>query len=437
MGLNQEWQSNIRFNKFTMQDQEKSKAQLIRELTDLRQQIVEFEELKVKLQRTELALRRAQKLEVVGQLAGGVAHNFNNMLTAIMGYVGLSLNELPPDHPITSDLEGIQKTAQRAAKLTQQLLNLTRNQDADARIVNLNDLVLEMDTLLRRLIHQNIEYIYSPTVDLGQVKVDPTQFEQVLVNLVVNARDAMPNGGKLRIETANISINPANFNNNLEIRPGNYIMLAVSDTGSGMTEEIKGQVFEPFFTTKEAGKGTGLGLAICYGIIKQNSGYILVTSAPGQGTTFKVYLPRVDEPPENQVITHLRQQPLQGAETILLVEDEFEVRNLAARVLRGQGYQVLEAADGEEGLNIARKYSEQTVHLLVTNVNLPRLTKGSLPNQLKKIFPHLKILFISGHSSIGIIQQDVDPTIYFLAKPFAPDLLLRRVREVLDNNIEH
>lgn len=206
-----------------MQDQEKSKAQLIRELTDLRQQIVEFEELKVKLQRTELALRRAQKLEVVGQLAGGVAHNFNNMLTAIMGYVGLSLNELPPDHPITSDLEGIQKTAQRAAKLTQQLLNLTRNQDSDARIVNLNDLVLEMDTLLRRLIHQNIEYVYSPAVDLGQVKVDPTQFEQVLVNLVVNARDAMPNGGKLRIETANISINPANFNNNLEIRPGNYI----------------------------------------------------------------------------------------------------------------------------------------------------------------------------------------------------------------------
>lgn len=420
-----------------MHDQEKSKAQLIRELTDLRQQVAEIEQLKVKLQHTELALQRAQKLEVVGQLAGGVAHNFNNMLTAIMGYVGLSLNELPPNHPIASDLEGIQKTAQRAAKLTQQLLNLTRNQDSDARIVNLNDLALEMDTLLRRLIHQNIEYVYSPAVDLGQVKVDPTQFEQVLVNLVVNARDAMPNGGKLRIQTANVSINPANFNKNLEIRPGNYVMLAVSDTGSGMTEEIKGQVFEPFFTTKEVGKGTGLGLAICYGIIKQNNGYIFVASKPGQGTTFTVYLPRVDELPDAPAIAFPHRQPLQGVETILLVEDEFEVRNLAARVLRAHGYQVLEAANGEEGLDIARKFPEQTIHLLVTNVNIPRLKKGSLANQLKRIYPQLKILFISGHSSLGIIQQDVDPTIYFLSKPFTPDSLLRRVREILDNIIEH
>lgn len=241
----------------------------------------------------EAQLRQAQKLEAVGQLAAGVAHNFNNMLTAIMGYVGLALDNLPAYHPVTSDLEGVQRTAQRAAKLTQQLLAFTRSQVIQPRLLNLNELVINMKSMLRQLISETIELEILPAPELGQVKIDPGQFEQVLVNLVVNARDAMPEGGKLTIATANIIVDQFYTNEQSELVPGNYVRLSVTDTGTGMTREVKERIFEPFFTTKEVGKGTGLGLATCFGIVKQSQGYIMVQSEAEQGSTFEIYLPQV------------------------------------------------------------------------------------------------------------------------------------------------
>jgi PAS domain S-box-containing protein len=245
--------------------------------------------------RLEAQLRQAQRLEAVGQLAAGVAHNFNNMLTAIMGYVGLTLESLPVHHPATSDLEGIQKTAQRAAKLTQQLLAFTRSQIIQPRLLNLNELVINMNSMLRQLISETIELEIQPALDLGRVKVDPGQFEQVLVNLVVNARDAMPEGGKLTIATANVTLDQPYTSQHANIAPGDYVRLSVADTGSGMTEEVKEHIFEPFFTTKEVGKGTGLGLATCFGIVKQSQGHIVIHSKLHQGSTFEIYLPRAEE----------------------------------------------------------------------------------------------------------------------------------------------
>jgi signal transduction histidine kinase len=245
--------------------------------------------------RLEAQLRQAQKLEAVGQLAAGVAHNFNNMLTAIMGYVGLALDNLPANHPVVGDLEGVQKTAQRAANLTHQLLAFTRTQNTQPRLFNLNELIINMKSMLRQLISETIELEILPAPELGWVKIDVGQFEQVLVNMVVNARDAMPEGGELTLATANVTLDTSYTTPYEEIAPGNYVKLSVSDTGCGMTPETKEHIFEPFFTTKEVGKGTGLGLATCFGIVKQSQGHIAVQSEPGQGTTFEIYLPQVEE----------------------------------------------------------------------------------------------------------------------------------------------
>jgi PAS domain S-box-containing protein len=274
----------------------------------------------------EERLRRAQKLEAVGQLAGGIAHNFNNMLTAIMGYTGLSLEALPSDHPIRPDLEGIQKTAQRAARLTQQLLAFTRSQIIQPKVVNLNDLVDEMSGLVRQLIGEAIELVISPAPDLGLVKVDPGQFEQILVNLVVNASDAMPDGGRLLIETQNAIVDAAYAGHYPDVIPGDYVVVAVTDSGHGMSEEVKAHLFEPFFTTKEVGRGTGLGLATCFGIVKQHNGHITVYSEPGQGATFKIYLPRVEASLVRATLSHHSVPLAHGAETIRLAEDEIMVR---------------------------------------------------------------------------------------------------------------
>jgi two-component system, cell cycle sensor histidine kinase and response regulator CckA len=245
--------------------------------------------------RLEAQLRQAQKLEAVGQLAAGVAHNFNNMLTAVMGYVGLALDTLPANHPIASDLEGVQKTAQRAANLTHQLLAFTRTQNTQPRLFNLNELVINMKSMLRQLISETIQLEILPAPDLGWVKIDTGLFEQVLINLVVNARDAMPEGGKLILATTNVTLDTSYASQSVEVLPGNYVKLSVTDTGCGMTPEIKEHIFEPFFTTKEVGKGTGLGLATCFGIVKQSQGHIVAQSEPDQGTTFEIYLPRVEE----------------------------------------------------------------------------------------------------------------------------------------------
>ncbi len=377
--------------------------------------------------------RQAQKMEAVGQLAGGVAHDFNNILTAIMGYVGLSLMTLSPDHPIYNDIQGIQKSTERAADLTRQLLTFARRQIVEPQILNLNDLILNLDKMLHRLISENIELITLAGSNLGQIKADPGQIEQVLVNLVVNARDAMPDGGKLTIETANVTLDKDYANRYAEVNRGEYVMLAVSDTGIGMTEAVQARIFEPFFTTKDVGKGTGLGLATCFGIVKQGGGHLWVYSEVGRGTTFKVYLPSVEE-----VVSPVfgRDQSLdlpRGTETILLVEDEAAVRSLAARILREQGYTILEATNGERALQLVEAKPELEIQLLLTDVVMPLLGGQRLAGQLNATRPHLKVLFMSGYTDNFIINYGVQYAgIAFLQKPFSPSALVHKVRKVLD-----
>ncbi|MDI7259691.1 MAG: histidine kinase N-terminal 7TM domain-containing protein [Thermodesulfobacteriota bacterium] len=304
----------------------------------------------------EEQLRQSQKMEAIGRLAGGIAHDFNNLLTPIVGYSQLTIGMLAPGDPMREDLQEIQKSADRAAKLIRQLMIFSRRQTLKPQVINLNDILLDLGKMVRPLINESIELIILPAQDLGSVMGDPGQFEQVLINLVVNARDAMPSGGKLVLETSNAILNNDDICKHTGMAPGNYVMLAVSDTGIGMNEEVKAHIFEPFFTTKEVGKGTGLGLSTVYGIIKQSNGYILVYSEPGQGTTFKIYLPRLEEEalplPLRDEIGYMPR----GDETVLLVEDEPLVRGFTARVLREQGYVVLEAGNGHEALQTAKRY---------------------------------------------------------------------------------
>jgi two-component system cell cycle sensor histidine kinase/response regulator CckA len=393
------------------------------------------EETRAKL---EDQLRQSQKMEAVGTLAGGIAHDFNNLLTAIMGYSGLALDELPPDDPRYNDIQGIQKTAQRAADLTRQLLAFARRQVVEPRILDLNELILNMGKMLRRLIGEDIELVILPDSNPGLVKVDPGQFEQVLVNLAINARDAMPNGGKLIIETANVILDLDYIREHAEVIPGEYVMLAVSDNGVGMTEEIKFHIFEPFFTTKEVDRGTGLGLATCFGIVKQSNGHIWVYSEPGQGTTFKVYLPRVDKEKPDFLFRYKEFSDLpRGSETVLLVEDEEAVRNLVGRILREQGYRLLVAANGNEALQLAQNQPNENIHLVVADVVMPQMGGKALIDQLKMMRPDIKVLFISGYTDKTIVHHGLlESGIPFLQKPFSPDKLVRKVREVLDEGLD-
>ncbi len=397
--------------------------------------IVSFVEVKRDVTR-ELQLEeqyhQAQKMEAIGRLAGGVAHDFNNLLTGIMGHAGLALQELPPGDPVRNDIQEIHKNAERAANLTRQLLTFARRQVIAPRVLNLNELILNVDKMLRRLIGEDIELVTLPAPDLGQIKADPGQIEQVLLNLAVNARDAMPDGGKLTIEITEVILDEAYTRRHPEVSPGQYVMLAVSDTGMGMTEEVKAHIFEPFFTTKEVGKGTGLGLATCFGIVRQNNGHIWVYSEPGQGTTFKIYLPRVEETVDSS--TKRGQSPSlpRGTEVILLVEDEEAVRDLAARALRRQGYTVLEAANGEEALRLAEEYSGE-IHLLLTDVVMPQMGGKALATRLGGIRSKTKILFTSGYTDKAIVHHSIlDSDIAFIQKPFSPTTLVYKVREVLD-----
>ncbi len=376
---------------------------------------------------------QAQKMEAVGRLAGGIAHDFNNMLTAIMGYAGLISATLPQDHSVYDDIQGIQKTAERAAILTRQLLTFARRQIVEPQILNLNDLILNLDKMLRRLIGEDIELIFLPTSDLGQVKIDPGQMEQVIVNLAVNARDAMPIGGKLTLETRTIVLKQEDIKPHPQLTAAKYILLSISDTGQGMTEEIKTHIFEPFFTTKKKGEGTGLGLATCFGIITQSEGYIEVRSEPGLGATFNIYLPYLDE-----YATYLFQHDItptlfQGTEHILVVEDETLVRNLAVRALRKQGYTVLEAVNGEAALSLLQQQDHPELQLLLTDIVMPHMGGKELADQLTSAYLNLKTLFMSGYTDDAIIHTHIlDPSIAFLPKPFTPELLTRRVREILD-----
>lgn len=380
----------------------------------------------------EAQLLQAQRMESIGRLAGGVAHDFNNVLTVISGYTELALTELPPDHPIAADLNEIRKGAARATDLTRQLLAFARKQIIEPRILSLNDLIIDMDRMLRRLIGEDIELVTLPAPDLWSVKVDLGQIEQVLVNLAVNARDAMPEGGRLTIETQNVMLDAGYTQRHANVVPGSYVMLAVSDTGTGMSSELQAHAFEPFFTTKEVGKGTGLGLATCYGIIKQHGGNIWVYSEEGQGTTFKIYLPQADAPAEDLVRLNPAATLPRGRETVLVVEDEDAVRGIATRVLRDQGYTVLEATRGIDALQLAQSH-DGGIQLLLTDVVMPHMSGKVLAKQLVHIYPHVKVLFMSGYTDNAIVHHgQLDAGIAFLQKPFTPDTLAHKVREVLD-----
>ncbi len=380
----------------------------------------------------EEQLRQSQKMEAVGRLAGGIAHDFNNMLTIIKGYSQLSLSELKEDHPLRENLEGIQKATNRATDLIRKILAFSRRQVMEMKVLDLNALLMDLDKLLRRIIGEDIELVTVLAEDLPRVKVDPGQIEQVILNLAVNAKDAMPNGGKLTIETARADLDEAYTRSHIAVIPGQYVMLSVSDTGVGMSPEIKERIFEPFFTTKDTDKGTGLGLSTVYGIVKQSSGNIWVYSELNQGTTFKIYLPREAEPLEEIRENRSEEDLPYGSETVLVVEDEEELRKLAVQILQKQGYKVLEAPQGEEALLISQKY-EGPIHLLVTDVVMPGMSGRDLSERLTPLRPEVRTLYMSGHTSSAIIHHGVlEPGANLLQKPFTLQALTRKAREVLD-----
>ncbi len=378
---------------------------------------------------------RAQKMEGIGRLAGGVAHDFNNLLTVITGYGQLALAQVPADHPIRSPLGEVMRAAERAAALTRQLLAFSRRQILQPTVLDLNAVVTGMQGLLTRLIGEDVAVRTALAKGLGRVRADAGQIEQVIMNLAVNARDAMPKGGVLTIETSDAALDEAYAREHVPMVPGPYVLLAVSDNGVGMSEETKAKIFEPFFTTKEAGKGTGLGLSTVYGIVKQSGGYVWVYSEPGKGTTFKIYLPRVAEDAEiKREHAEKARSPaasLQGSETILLVEDDDAIRRLASEVLRERGYTVVEASKGDEALARTQGHPG-TIHLLLTDVVTPGMKPRDLAARLTEARPGLKVLFMSGYAENAIHHQGVlDPRFAFLPKPFTPEGLLRKVRDTL------
>jgi two-component system, cell cycle sensor histidine kinase and response regulator CckA len=380
----------------------------------------------------ESQLLKAQKMEAIGQLAGGIAQDFNNMLVVISGSADLASAALASDDPVQADLHEIQSAAARAANLTRQLLTFARRQLNAPQILNLNDLILEIDKLLRRLIPEHIVLQTSPAPDLWPVQADPGQIEQVLVNLAVNARDSMPQGGRLMIETANVALDQEYAHTHPTVVPGQYVLLAVTDTGVGMSAEVLSHAFEPFFTTKGPGQGTGLGLATCYGIVSQHGGSIQLYSEVGRGTSVKVYLPRaagVASAPFARVESDVPR----GTETVLLVEDEPAVRALTARILRRQGYTVLEAANGIEALDIVRRHTSAPIDLLLTDMVMPQMGGYELAENLRRTLPSLRVLFMSGYADNAVIQNGLlDPSVTFIQKPFTPSALARNVRAVLD-----
>jgi PAS domain S-box-containing protein len=383
-------------------------------------------------QATEEQLRQSQKMDAIGQLAGGVAHDFNNLLTVITGYTDLGMRRMEPADPLRKNLEQIKKAGDRAASLTRQLLAFSRKQMFQEKVVDLNSIVADMDKMLQRLIGEDIDLVSLLEPSLSRIKADPGQIEQVLLNLAVNARDAMPRGGKLTIETGHANLDEAYVKSHLTAKTGRYVMLAVSDTGTGMDAETQKHVFEPFFTTKEVGKGTGLGLATVYGIVKQSSGDIWIYSEPGKGTTFKIYLPIAEDLADVGVVSNPIEVP-QGQGTILLVEDEELVRNLAGEILRMKGYEVLTAANGIEALRICAEHAGQ-IDLMVTDVVMPHMGGRELAERVGLVRPETKVLYMSGYTDDAVVRHGIlDEQVSFIQKPFSPDLFALKVREVLEH----
>jgi signal transduction histidine kinase len=394
----------------------------------------ELRESKVRatLRRTEEQLRHAQKMEAVGRLAGGVAHDFNNVLSVVLLNAELLSEGLRSGEPDLGDLDEIKRAALRATELSRQLLAFGRQQVFELRVIDLNEIVSEVEKMLRRLIGADIELTTRLSRNLGKIEVDVTQLEQVLVNLAVNARDAMPDGGKLTIETSNVELDEDYVATQVDVEAGPYVVLSVTDTGSGMDATTQARIFEPFFTTKERGRGTGLGLSTVFGIIKQSGGHISVSSTPGEGTTFKVYFPRTDQ--ENTAPTP--QPPevttLHGSETILLVEDDAQVRNVVQVVLRRAGYEIVEARNGSDALALAGD-GVRTFDLLLTDVVMPGMSGRELADQVRKIRPEMKVLLMSGYTNGWVVRNGVvDANVAFLQKPITPEALLKKMREVLD-----
>jgi PAS domain S-box-containing protein len=381
----------------------------------------------------ETQLRQSQKMEAIGILAGGVAHDFNNILTIIIGNANLALAEVGKDGPLQEDIAEIKIAGERAASLTRQLLAFSRKQIVHPEILDLNALLTDITKMLGRLIGEDVELLTIPGSALWQVEVDPGQMEQILMNLAVNARDAMPKGGKFTIETTNVDLDGTYFHQHgIEGQPGPYVMLSVNDTGTGIDKEAQNLIFDPFFTTKGIGKGTGLGLSTVYGIVKQNNGFIWVYSEPGQGSTFKVYLPKVKEDTEPEEKERISVEDLSGSETVLVVEDDDSLRALSQRVLQKYGYRVLEAENGEDALKVSKAY-EGSIDLMITDVVMPRMGGKETAERLQPLYPHMKVLYMSGHTDDAMVHHGVlTGELNFLQKPFSLKGLTRKVRKILD-----
>jgi signal transduction histidine kinase len=391
----------------------------------------QFKQEVTKREEVEEQLRQSQKMEAIGRLAGGIAHDFNNLLTVISGYSDLMLGLMGQQHEYREHLEQIFNASERAASLTRQLLAFSRKQVLQPAVLNLNSVVAQMDKLLRRLIGEDIDLVTRLHSGLDAVTFDPGQIEQIVMNLAVNARDAMPQGGKLTIETANVELDASYAQAHTSAQPGPHVMIAVTDTGTGMDAETKARIFEPFFTTKEKGKGTGLGLATVYGIVKQSGGNIWVYSEPGHGTTFKIYLPRAEAAADPKECRTTTEPQVPQAATILMVEDEEAVRTLLRRVLEGAGYTVLAAADAEEALKLCQQHREQ-LQLLLTDVVLPKSGGPQLAAQIEALCPGLKVAFMSGYTDNAMVHRGLlDAGAAFIEKPIAPKLLLEKIREYL------
>jgi signal transduction histidine kinase len=384
------------------------------------------------LRQSEEQLRQAQKMEAIGRLAGGVAHDFNNLLSVILSYLELALGALQPDDPMHEDLKEAHTAAARAAGLTRQLLLFSRHQVFEPMVVDLHELLRGMTKMIERILGEDVNLVVVPPPSPGRVLVDRSHIEQVLLNLVVNARDAMPTGGKLTIETANAVLDDEYTTRHFPAKPGRYVMIAISDTGIGMTPEVQARIFEPFYTTKEKGKGTGLGLSTVFGIVQQSEGNIWVYSEPAHGTTFKIYLPRVDA----EVNDHkppVAPSTLQGSETILLVEDEQQVRVVAFNVLRRYGYEVLSAQHPGEALIVSERHPGR-IDLLLTDVVMPQMSGPELAKRLGAARPEMRILFMSGYTDDSVVRHGVlEDGAAFLQKPITPASLAKKVRSVLDD----
>jgi PAS domain S-box-containing protein len=423
----EEFPANVLFTRMEMDGQPFLHA-TVRDITERKRAELEREKF-------EAQLRGSQKMEAIGRLAGGVAHDFNNLLSVIISYAGFARDSVRESDPLHADILQILKAAERAASLTRQLLAFGRKQLLQPQVLDLNKVVGDMEGMLRRLLGEDVELAIAFAPDLGVTLADPGQIEQVVMNLAVNARDAMPGGGKLTIDTANVELDEAYASQHVATKPGSYVALSVTDTGCGMDEKTQARLFEPFFTTKEPGKGTGLGLATVYGIVKQSGGNIWVYSEPGKGTTFKVYLPWelggvIVESRPSRAVT-----PAGGHETILVVEDEEVVRKLARRILVSAGYMVLTAANGGEAILTCEQY-RGPIHLMLTDVVMPKMSGKELGDRLAKVRPDLRVLYMSGYTDNAIVHHGVlDPGTRFVGKPFNAADLTRAVREALDEPV--